>query len=195
MCCPTPITLLGHVHHSLAWQTGDDHTQFSFWAHMEDILKVVDIHIGKTIVCLPPNLTDVAPLPSHFLWTYTLINGLLHSSFQPCDPVWCPEARHFPNTCILFVLFLMKVYCWSACRYRLVLPKKHAPDNPPPHFAPAHSCLVTHIVPHPRPICVAPTFQKLSSGTRNESTSLGFWCHTTLEIGVVFSETFSEFMG
>ena len=85
----------------------------------------------------------VAPLPSHCLGTYTFINGLLHASFNPCDPVWCPEAVHFPDPCILLVLILVKAYFRSARSYRLVLPKKCAPDNPPPHFPPDRSFLVT----------------------------------------------------
>ena len=131
--------------------------------------------------------------------------GLTHSLmarymqvWQPCDTVWFPEAGHFLDPCILLVLLLVKEDCWSACRYHLVPPNACAPDNPPPHLPPVHSCLVTHLIPHTLhslPVCVSPSFQNMSSRTRNKSTSLDLWCCTTLEVGVVFSQTFPEFLG
>ena len=53
--------------------------------------------------------------------------------------------------------------------------------NPPPHFPPDHSCLVTQLITRPLPVCVAPSFQTLFSGTKNKSTALGLQCRTTLE--------------
>ena len=137
----------------------------------------------------------VAPLPSDCLETDTFINRLLHASFQPCDLVWFPEVGQFWDTRILLVMLLVKADCWISCSYRLVLPKTHAPYNPPPQFPPAHSFLVTQIVPRPCPLFVAPSFETMSSGTRNKSTALNSLCRMTLEVGIIFSETFSEFLG
>ena len=115
--------------------------------------------------------------------------------FQPYDLVWCPEAIHFPDPCILLVLLLVKAYCWSACRYYLVLPKTRAQDNPPPNVSPDHSCLLSHLVPHSRPVSVAPSFQTMFSGTRNNSTALYLQCLMTLEVGVLFLKLFHNFRG
>ena len=134
----------------------------------------------------------VAPLPSNCIGTNTFINCVV---FQPCDLVWFPEAGKFLDPCILIVLLLVKADCWSACSNGLVLPKTHAPDNLPAYFPPYHSFLVTQLVPLPRPVCVAPLFQTMSSGTMNKFTALDLLCHMTLEVGVVFSETFPEFLG
>ena len=130
------------------------------------------------------------------------ILGLTHSSmvcympvFQPCDPVWFPEAWHFLDTLILLVLLLVQEYFWSACSFRIVLPKTHAPDSQPPHFCPDHSCLVSHIVPCTRPVYVESSFQTIYSGIRNKSTALNLWCCTTLEVGVVFLELFRNIWG
>ena len=142
----------------LAWKTDDDRNWLDFWAHMADIPQKVSIHLG---IWWWVTLTDT-PLLTLLLFQATVL-GLTHSStayyipvFQPCDPVWCPESGNFPDSCILLVLLLMKADCWSACIYRLVLPKTCASDNPPPNVPPDHSCLVTQLVQLPRPVCVAP---------------------------------------
>ena len=131
-----------------------------------------------------------ATLPSHYLGTYIFINGLLHTSFKQYDPVWCLEAGHFPDPCISLVLIPVKADCWSACSYRLILPKTSAPDNLPPYFPPTRSCLATPLVIHPLLVCVAPSFQIFFPGTRNKSTALDLRCRMTLEAGIVFLKYF-----
>ena len=137
----------------LVWQTCDDRNRLAFWEHMGDIPQEVAIHIG---ICWWVPLTD-NPLLLLLLLQATVL-GLSQPSmasympvFQPYESVWCPEARHFPDTCILLMMLLVKADCWSACIYLLLLPKTRAPDNLPPHFTPAHSCLVTHTVLRPYP--------------------------------------------
>ena len=138
----------------------------------------------------------VAHLPSHCLGTDTFINGLLHASFQTWDPVWCPEAGHYPDPCIFFLMLLVKVYCWSTCRYCLVLPKTHGPYNPPPpHFLPDHSYLLAQIVPHSRPVVQCLELCKMSLGKINKLTALDLQCHKTLEVGVFFLKLFHNFWG
>ena len=126
------------------------------------------------------------------LLSQATVLGLTHSSlarympvFKPCNPLWCLEAGYFPDPCISLVLLMVKVDCWSACRYCILLPKKGAPDNPPPHFPPAHLCLVTQLFPRTHPSCVVPSFQTMFSGTKNNSTALNLQCGTTLKVGVL----------
>ena len=144
-------------------------------------------------------MTDT-PLLLPLLLQATVL-GLTHSStsrympvFQPCDPVWCLESGHFPDPCILLVLPLVKADCWTACICHIIPTKACAPENPSPHFSPAHSFLVTPLVPHPRHVCVAHLFQIGFSGTRSKFTAPNLRCRMTSEVGVVFSQTFSEFL-
>ena len=197
---PVPLdvaALLGHVTHFLVWQTGGDRTWIDFGAHMADIPQEVATHLD-IFWCFP--LTGT-PLLMSLLFQSTVL-GLIHSSmdrympvFQPCDPVWYSEAGHFLDPCISLVLLLVKADFWSACSCRLVLPKKRAPDNPPPHCPPSHSYLVTRLILCPRSVFVAPSFQTMFSETRNKLTSINLRCRTTLEVGLVFLKLIQNFWG
>ena len=162
-----------------------------------DIPQDVVIHLG---IGGWVQLNDT-PLLMPCIFQFTVL-GLTRSSrdhympvFLTCNPSWCLEAGHSLYPYITLMLPLVKVDFLSDFSYHLILLKTRVPDNLPPHFTPAHSCLVTQLVLNPHPVCVAPSFQTMSSGIRNKSIALDLMSCMTKEVDVVFYETFLEFLG
>ena len=128
----------------------------------------------------------VAPLPSHCLGTDTFVNGSLHISFSAMWPSLVPGSRTLSKS-----MYLSRAASGESGFLKCLQLSSSTPQNTcarqSAHTFPlAHSCLVTQIVRRTRPVCVAPSFQNISSGKRNNSTAHDVRCCITLEVGVVF---------
>ena len=136
----------------------------------------------------------VAPLPSHCLGTDTFVYFLLHASFSVMWPILVRGSRTLSGFMYHARAASGESGFLKCLQISSITPQNRCARQSAPTF-PFYSLMFSnpaYTASTPR-LCSA-FIPKIISGTRNKSTALDFWCCTTLEVGVVFYQTSSEFL-
>ena len=159
MCCPTPgapgCSFLTWPCTSLFGMTT------RWWPYSACLLGTYDgycaggCHLPCYFLIGPTDWSSAAasaPLPSHFLGTDTFINGLLHASFSAMWTIMVTGRQTLSRSIYLACTASGKNLFLKCLQLSSSTPQTHAQDNHPPHFIPAHPCIVTQIALRPCPI-------------------------------------------